>query len=86
MNHLASNGWPIVLNVGSQIVAVKTVGPVREGTRGVIAAVAEAPVLIFWSRRVYLCTFPGRINLAMRPSEIDDCGHAPARWRSFRTS
>ncbi len=75
-----------MLNVGSEIVAVKTVGPVQEGTRGVITAVAEAPLLIFWSRRVYLCTFPGRINVAMRPSEIDGIGHAAARWRSFRTS
>jgi hypothetical protein len=75
-----------VLNVGSDVVAIKNIGPVREGTPGVITAVTHAPFLFFWTRRLYLCTFAGRINLAVRRSQIGDCERGPARWRSFGMS
>lgn len=80
-----SIGWLSVLDVGSEIIAIKTVGPVRKGTRGVVTDMTRVPFLFFWSRTVYLCTFAGNISLAARPGEIGGHGQAPAQWRSFRT-
>ena len=75
-----------MLSVGSEIIAIKTVGPVQEGTPGVVKAVTYTPFLFFWSRRAYLCTFAGHINLVVRPNEIGDCEHGPTHQGSFGTS
>ncbi len=75
-----------VLSVGTQIVAIKKIGPVREGTPGVITAVTHTPFLYFWSRLSYLCTFAGNINLAVRPNEIGDCNRGPGHLHSFWAS
>ncbi|MGE5467633.1 MAG: hypothetical protein ACM3Y9_09445 [Ignavibacteria bacterium] len=59
-----------MLTVGTNIVVVKNVGPVRKGTPGVVTAVMRSPFLYFWTRRVYLCAFAGQLNVALRPGAI----------------
>lgn len=75
-----------MLRVGSQVVATKTIGPVRRGTPGVITDVTRAPFLFFWSRAVYLCSFAGNISLAVRPGEVDVRRSAATHWPTYRTS
>jgi hypothetical protein len=62
------------LTVGTKIIAVRNIGPVREGAPGIITGIAEVP-FFFRSRPVYLCTFAGNLKLAARPKEIDDYEH-----------
>jgi hypothetical protein len=62
------------LPVGTRIIAVRNVGPVLEGARGIITGTVDVP-FFFWSRPVYLCTFIGNVKLAVKPKEIDDYDH-----------
>jgi hypothetical protein len=62
------------LTVGTKIIAVRNIGPVREGAPGIVTDIAEVP-FFFRSRPMYLCTFAGNLKIAARPKEIDDYDH-----------
>ena len=66
--------------VETLIIAIKNVGPVRDGQPGVVTGYAELGSL-FWKRQFYLCTFLGNIRLAVKPSEIDNHDHGYSRQR-----
>ena len=63
-----------IIPVGTRVIAVKNVGPLREGMIGVITGVVELPFL-FWKRVHYLCTFVGNLRIAVKPAEIDNFDH-----------
>ena len=58
------------LPVGAKVQAVRNVGPVKEGTPGIIRGVADISFL-WWSRPAYLCTFAGNMKVHARPNEIE---------------
>ena len=64
--------------VGTRIIAVKNVGPIRDGQPGIVTGFAEHG-RAFWRRSVYLCTFFGNVQVAMNPNEIDDYAHGYSR-------
>ncbi|MBB5446461.1 MULTISPECIES: hypothetical protein [unclassified Paraburkholderia] len=67
-----------LLPVGTLVVAIQNVGPVRQGQPGVVTGIVEQR---FWFRKrpCYLCTFFGNLPVAMRPSEVDDFDHGFSR-------
>ncbi len=69
--------------VNTRVIALRQIGTIAEGTPGFIASVDVVPFL-FFSRRVYLCTFSGNDRVAVRPSEIGefDHGYSPAQIES----
>ena len=68
----------LVLQPGTNVIAIKGVGPVMEGTPGVVTGLAEMGSL-FWKRPMYLCTFLGNVKCTMRPAEVDDFEHGYSR-------
>jgi hypothetical protein len=68
------------LTVGTKIIAVRSIGPVREGAPGIITGIAEVP-FFFRTRPVYLRTFAGNLKIAAQPKEIDDYDHGYALER-----
>ena len=62
------------LPVGAKVQAVRNVGPVKEGTPGIIRGVADISFL-WWSRPAYLCTFAGNMKVHARPNEIEAYNH-----------
>jgi len=61
------------LRVGSKVRAVCKFGSVKEGTPGVITAVAD--VRFFWQSLTYLCTFADNIKVRARPKDIEAYNH-----------
>jgi hypothetical protein len=62
------------LTVGTKIIAVRNIGPVREGAPGIVTDIAEVP-FFFRSRPMYLCTFAGNLKIAARRKENNDYDH-----------
>jgi len=63
-----------LLSIGTKIIAVRNIGPVREGQPGIITGLIQVP-FFFWSRTAYLCTFFGNLKIAAYPKEVDDFNH-----------
>ena len=64
--------------VETPVIAIKNVGPVRDGQPGVVTGYAELGSF-FWKRSFYLCTFLGNVRLAVNPGEIADHDHGYSR-------
>jgi len=61
------------LRVGSKVRAVCKFGSVKEGTPGIITAVAG--VRFFWQSLTYVCTFADNIKVSVRPKDIEAYNH-----------
>lgn len=64
--------------VGTFVVAIKDIGPVRDGQPGIVTGVVEQG-FAFWKRQIYLCTFFGNVMAAMKPNEVSDFDHGYSR-------
>jgi hypothetical protein len=68
----------LAMQPGANVIAVRSVGPVAEGTPGVVTGFAEMGSL-FWKRPMYMCSFLGNLKCAMKPAEIDGFEHGYSR-------
>ena len=63
-----------LLQIGATIIAVRNIGPVKEGTPGIVTGITEERW--FWkSKLIYLCTFADNVRIAARPKEVEDYDH-----------
>ena len=57
--------------------AVRDVGPVKEGAPGIITGSASYR-FFFWTRPMYLCIFADNLKIAARANQINDYDHGYA--------
>jgi hypothetical protein len=63
-----------LLQIGARVIAVRNIGPVKEGQPGIVTGIAEERW--FWkSKPIYLCTFADNVRIAARPKEVEDYDH-----------
>jgi hypothetical protein len=62
------------LPIGTRIIAIRSFGPIPEGSPGIITGTTKVPHR-FWRRFYYLCTFPVNRKVAARPEYIGAFDH-----------
>ncbi len=62
------------LQVGAKVRAVRSFGPVKKSTPGIITGLADFP-FFWWSRPAYLCTFADNMKVHARPKLIEEFDH-----------
>lgn len=58
-----------LFEVGTLIVATRSVGRVDKGLVGIVTGI-EIEQFYFWKRPLYVCAFVGNIKAVMKPSDV----------------
>jgi len=60
--------------LGTRIVPIRDVGPVRKGQPGIVTDIVNMPSFLWW-RRKYVCIFAGNVSSVIEPVQLEARDH-----------